>query len=102
MGTKRDYVRRADAGVHPRLPGEIDQLRRLPSPAHRRLHDCRRVARDGHDRAILIRVHGPIEQTHAVDPHGGHDCFNAPRISPHREVGNALDQWTLHLYFHQV
>ena len=70
---KRHDIRGADARMHAVLPGEVDEVRRPPRCAHRRLaHGLRRPGDRDHA-AIVRRVHRPIEQADTIYLHAAHD-----------------------------
>src|ERR1019366_114372 len=95
-GNERNDVGRTDARVHALLSGEIDQLYSFAGSAYRRLNHGPGLARDGHDGAVVVGVHRPIEQPHPGHPHRGYDRLDATGISTLREIGNALDNRFFH------
>jgi hypothetical protein len=79
-GNEGNYVGRADAGVDAMLPGQIDQLGCLAGTAHSGLNHRGWISGNGDNGAIVVGIHGPIEQAHAFDAHCSHDGFDAARI----------------------
>ena len=90
-GNKWNHICRADARMNPLLSGQVDQLRRLACPAHRRLDHRRRIARHRHHRAVVRRIHRPVKQPHSIYAHRGHNRLDPPGIPPLGEVRYALD-----------
>jgi hypothetical protein len=79
---ERNYVCRADARMDALLARQVDGLRRLARGPHRRFHNCGWLSGNRHHRAVMIRVHRPIEQMHAIHPHGGHNRLHTGGVSP--------------------
>ena len=52
---------------------KIDQLNRFTHPAHRCLDYSGRLAGNRHHRAVMVRIHRPIEKTHSLSTHCGHN-----------------------------
>jgi hypothetical protein len=93
-----------DAG----LLGEIDELAALPAARIAASTTAARLAGDGDDRAVVIRVERVVEQAHALDLHRRDDLAHDFGIDTLREVGDALENGEefigseIMLYFHQV
>jgi hypothetical protein len=64
------------------LAGQIDDLRRLARGAYRRFHHRGRLSGDRHHRAVMIRIHRPIQQVHAIHPHRGHNRLHTLGVDP--------------------
>jgi hypothetical protein len=76
--------------VLPFLASQVDQLDGLSHAKNRGLDDGSRRPGDGHDGAVMCRIHSPIEQAHPLHIHRGHNGFDAPGIPAFREVWHAL------------
>jgi hypothetical protein len=90
-GDEGDDVGGADAGVDAALRGEVDEFGGFAGGAGGCFDDARGRAGDGDDGAVVRRVEGPVEKTHAVDLHGGDDLPDLGRVGAFREVRDTLD-----------
>jgi hypothetical protein len=90
-GNEGDYVGRPDAGVDSLLASEVNEFCRFSGASDGSLNYGRGFAGDGDDGAIVIGIHGPVEEANAVDMHCGYDCLDAARVCTFGEVGNALN-----------
>ena len=72
-GDEGDDVGGADAGMDAVLLGEVDELGGLAGGADGGLDDAVGSAGDGDDGAVVGRVERPVQQTNALDLHGGDD-----------------------------
>ena len=84
-------------GCKPSCDGQVDQFHRLAHAAHRGLDHCSWLPGNGHHRAVVVRIHRPVQKLHALDPHRGHNGFDTPGVRALREVWNALDYRVVHL-----
>ena len=80
IGHERNHIGRANARMNSLLAGQIDQLSRLAHAAHRCLDHRGRLAGNRHHRAIVVRIHRPVQQMHSIPPHGGHNRLDPPGI----------------------
>jgi hypothetical protein len=95
-GYEGDDVRGADAGVSALLAGEVNEVNGFAGAANGRFDDCVGFSCDGDHGTVVGGIHGPVEQAHTVNAHGGHDGLNAARIGAFREVRYAFDEWAVH------
>ena len=90
-GNEGDDIGGTDARVNTVLLGEVDEFGCFAGSADGSFdYTCRRAG-DGDDGAVVSLVERPVEQTNALNVHGGDDLGDLGSVGSFREVGDAFD-----------
>ena len=83
---ERHHVGRAHARMRPLMHIQIDQLRRLPHSANRRLLNRLALAYQRDHAPVVVRIHFAVQQIHSIHLHRGHNGVNLGLIASLRKI----------------